>query len=206
MRIGLMGGTFDPIHIGHLLLGETAYEQYHLDKVIYMPAGNPNLKLHREGRATNRQRYDMTALATADNPHFEISDREMKRTGFSYTYLTLEEMKAEHPDDEIFFIIGADSLYSLPDWYLPERVCAACTLLVAVRDHKSDEELAQQIRFITEKYHAQIQLLDSGNIDCSSSMIRDFIETGRSIRYYVPESVISYIDMHKIYRKENSHG
>ncbi len=205
MRVGLMGGTFDPIHIGHLILGETAYEQFHLDKIIYMPAGNPNLKLHREGRATNEQRFEMVRLAIDGNPHFEISDREMKREGYSYTYLTLEEMKAEHPEDEVFFIIGADSLYSLPTWYLPERVCAACTLLVATRDRRSEEELRRQIRFIETSYQAHVELLASGNIDCSSSQIRDALAKGRSIRYYVPEKVISYINEHKIYQ-EATHG
>ncbi len=202
MRVGLMGGTFDPIHIGHLILGETAYEEYHLDKVIYMPAGNPNLKTDRKGRATNEQRYTMTYLAVKGNPHFEISDREMKREGFSYTYLTLEEMKSEHPEDEIFFIIGADSLFSLPKWYLPERVCQNATLLVATRDGKTTRELEDQIRYITDLYGANIKILHSGNIDCSSTMIRDNIKSNKSVKYFIPDEVISYMQKYNIYQEE----
>ena len=122
-----MGGTFDPIHIGHLILGESAWQQLGLDYVIYLPAGNPPHKQHREGRATDRQRMDMVQLATAENPHFIVSDFEMNEDGFTYTYRTLEHMRKEYPGAEIYFIIGADSLFDFDTWREPQKICDNCT-------------------------------------------------------------------------------
>ena len=131
-RIGIMGGTFDPIHMGHLILGEKAYEQLHLDKVLFMPSGNPPHKRNRKGRATDEQRVEMVRRAVFGNPHFELSLIEMHENGYTYTYHTLETLKAQSPDTEYYFIIGADSLYSFDTWMEPERICQACTLVVAV--------------------------------------------------------------------------
>ena len=109
-KIGIMGGTFDPIHMGHLILGEIAYEQFSLDKVLFMPAGNPPHKQKRLGRASEKQRIEMVKLAIADNPHFELSLEEMNLEGYSYTYRTLERLNFKNPDTKYYFIIGADSL------------------------------------------------------------------------------------------------
>ena len=108
-KIGIMGGTFDPIHMGHLILGEQSYEQFQLDKVLFMPSGNPPHKRDRAGRASDNQRVDMVRLAIEDNPHFELSLAEMHETGYTYTYRTLEELKEYNPDTDYYFIIGADS-------------------------------------------------------------------------------------------------
>ena len=115
-KIGIMGGTFDPIHIGHLILGETAYQQFHLDKVLFMPAGNPPHKRERKDRADNAQRTEMVRRAITSNVHFELSLEEMEKKGLSYTYETLEHLKATHPDTDYYFILGADSclLYTSP--------------------------------------------------------------------------------------------
>lgn len=112
-KIGIMGGTFDPIHMGHLILGEQSYEQFQLDKVLFMPSGNPPHKRDRAGRASDNQRVDMVRLAIEDNPHFELSLAEMHETGYTYTYRTLEELKEYNPDTDYYFIIGADSLLLL---------------------------------------------------------------------------------------------
>ena len=135
-----MGGTFDPIHMGHLILGEQSYEQLSLDKVLFMPSGNPPHKRNRAGRASDRQRVDMVRLAISDNPHFELSLAEMHEKGYTYTYRTLEELKEQNPDTDYYFIIGADSLFSFEEWKEPGRICDACTLVVAVRDHASADE------------------------------------------------------------------
>ena len=119
-RIGIMGGTFDPVHIGHLILGEKAYEQFALDQVLFMPAGNPPHKRHREGRASDDQRVEMVRRAIDGNPHFSLSMEEMNAEGYSYTYLTLERLKEQNPDTEYFFIIGADSLDLTVGKNLPE--------------------------------------------------------------------------------------
>lgn len=199
-RIGIMGGTFDPIHIGHLILGETAYHQFQLDKILFMPAGNPPHKQARENRATDRQRVDMVRLAIASNPHFSLSLEEMHREGYTYTYRTLERLKKQNPDTEYYFILGADSLYTFDEWREPGRILGACTILVGTRNHTSDEKLDRAIQHLEEKYQGNIQKLESLNIDISSKMIRSWIEEGRSLAYYVPDQVIDYIEKNKIYK------
>ena len=104
-KIGIMGGTFDPIHIGHLILGEKTYEQLGLDKILFMPAGNPPHKQNRIGRATDAQRVSMVEKAISGNPHFELSLTEMNDKGFTYTYHTLETLKEQNPDTDYYFII-----------------------------------------------------------------------------------------------------
>ena len=199
-RIGIMGGTFDPIHIGHLILGETAYHQFQLDKILFMPAGNPPHKQARENRATDRQRVDMVRLAIASNPHFSLSLEEMHREGYTYTYRTLERLKKQNPDTEYYFILGADSLYTFDEWREPGRILGACTILVGTRNHTSDEKLDRVICRLEEKYQGRIEKLESLNIDISSKMIRSWIEKGRSLAYYVPEQVIAYIQRNNIYK------
>ncbi len=201
-RIGIMGGTFDPIHMGHLILGEQSFEQLHLDKVLFMPSGNPPHKRNRAGRASDGQRVDMVRLAIEDNPHFELSLAEMHETGYTYTYRTLEELKEQNPDTDYYFIIGADSLFTFDEWKKPARICRACTLIVAVRDHASSDELNQEIKRLSAEYEGHFTLLDTMNIDVSSHQIRSWVSEGKSLKYYVPDPVISYMKENGIYRKK----
>ncbi len=201
-RIGIMGGTFDPIHMGHLILGEQSFEQLHLDKVLFMPSGNPPHKRNRAGRASDGQRVDMVRLAIEDNPHFELSLAEMHETGYTYTYRTLEELKEQNPDTDYYFIIGADSLFTFDEWKEPARICRACTLIVAVRDHASSDELNQEIKRLSAEYEGHFTLLDTMNIDVSSHQIRSWVSEGKSLKYYVPDPVISYMKENGIYRKK----
>lgn len=197
-----MGGTFDPIHMGHLILGEQSFEQLHLDKVLFMPSGNPPHKRNRAGRASDGQRVDMVRLAIEDNPHFELSLAEMHETGYTYTYRTLEELKEQNPDTDYYFIIGADSLFTFDEWKEPARICRACTLVVAVRDHASSDELNQEIKRLSAKYEGHFTLLDTMNIDVSSHQIRSWVSEGKSLKYYIPDPVISYMKENGIYRKK----
>nr|WP_295307598.1 nicotinate-nucleotide adenylyltransferase [uncultured Blautia sp.] len=197
-----MGGTFDPIHMGHLILGEQSFEQLHLDKVLFMPSGNPPHKRNRAGRASDGQRVDMVRLAIEDNPHFELSLAEMHETGYTYTYRTLEELKEQNPDTDYYFIIGADSLFTFDEWKKPARICRACTLIVAVRDHASSDELNQEIKRLSAEYEGHFTLLDTMNIDVSSHQIRSWVSEGKSLKYYVPDPVISYMKENGIYRKK----
>ena len=197
-----MGGTFDPIHMGHLILGEQSFEQLHLDKVLFMPSGNPPHKQNRTGRASDGQRVDMVRLAIEDNPHFELSLAEMHETGYTYTYRTLEELKEQNPDTDYYFIIGADSLFTFDEWKEPARICRACTLVVAVRDHASSDELNQEIKRLSAEYEGRFTLLDTMNIDVSSHQIRSWVSEGKSLKYYVPDPVISYMKENGIYRKK----
>ena len=197
-KVGIMGGTFDPIHIGHLILGENAYLQFGLDKVVFMPSGNPPHKKDRDG-GTDLQRMDMVKLAIASNTHFEISDIEMNEDGYTYTYRTLERLVKEHPDTEYYFIIGADSLFYFDSWKNPQRIADACTLVVATRNHTSDEKLDEKIEFVRKLFNAKIEKLDTENIDCSSSQIRSWIKEGHTVKYYVPDTVINYIHTYHVY-------
>ena len=201
IRIGIMGGTFDPIHIGHLILGETAYEQFRLDKILFLPAGNPPHKKNRKGRATDEQRIEMVKRAIQGNGHFELSTIEMNEDGYTYTYRTLELLKSETKDVEYYFIIGADSLFDFETWKEPARICAAANIIVATRNHTEDEKLDREMRRLSEKYRGTFLKLDSLNIDISSRMLRSWIEHNRTVKYYVPDCVMDYIREQKIYQQ-----
>jgi nicotinate-nucleotide adenylyltransferase len=199
-RIGIMGGTFDPIHIGHLILGETAFEQFHLDKVLFMPAGNPPHKKNRDGRASDEERVEMVRRAIHGNDHFELSLIEMNEDGYTYTYRTLERMKQQNEKAEYYFIIGADSLYNFDTWKEPQRICRAARIVVATRDHTEDESLDYEMQRLALKYQGDFLKLDSLNIDISSQMLRSWIREKRTIKYYVPDGVVEFIREHQIYQ------
>lgn len=198
-KVGIMGGTFDPIHIGHLILGENAYQQFGLETVVFMPSGHPPHKTDRVGRATNEERSEMVHLAIKSNPHFSLSYEEMNEEGYSYTYRTLEKLKRDHPDTEYYFIIGADSLLQFGGWMEPQRICDACTLVVATRNNTPNDELDRMIHHVSEKFNADVRKLDTLNIDISSNQIRIWISEERTIRYYVPDKVVDYINRHGVY-------
>lgn len=199
-KIGIMGGTFDPIHIGHLILGEKAYQQFGLEKILFMPSGNPPHKQHREGRATDDQRVEMVRRAIEGNLHFALSLEEMNADGYSYTYRTLERLKCQNPGVEYYFIIGADSLFDFDGWKEPGRICQAAKLLVAGRNHVEKPRLISQMKYLGEKYNGEFFLLDIPNLDISSKMLRKWIAESESILYYVPDSVYTYIKEQKIYK------
>ncbi|HIY01380.1 MAG TPA: nicotinate-nucleotide adenylyltransferase [Candidatus Blautia faecipullorum] len=198
-KIGIMGGTFDPIHVGHLILGEKAHEQLGLDKVWFMPSGNPPHKRNREGRASDEQRVEMVKRAISGNPHFELSLIEMNENGYTYTYRTLETLKQQNPDTDYYFIIGADSLYNFATWKEPARICGACTIVAASRNHIPAHSLDQQMTYLSQQYKGCFIRLDTMNIDVSSQDLRRWLKEGRSLRYYVPDDVIAYIRNNHIY-------
>lgn len=194
-----MGGTFDPIHIGHLILGEKAFEQLELDKVWFMPSGNPPHKQNRRGRASDIQRVEMVKKAISGNPHFELSLMEMNEDGYTYTYRTLETLKEKNPGTDYYFIIGADSLYNFASWKEPERICRACTLIVATRNHTPVHRLDEEMTYLSQQYNGHFLRLDTLNIDISSAQIRNWLRQGSSIKYYVPSEVEEYIRKKQIY-------
>ncbi len=199
-KIGIMGGTFDPIHIGHLILGENAWHQFGLEKVLFMPSANPPHKPNRIGRADIQERVDMVRGAIADNPHFELSLEEAFREDYCYTSETLQEMTVKHPDTEYYFIMGADSLFAFETWHEPQKICQNCVIVAAVRDHVSAEHFKEQIEYLTQKYQVDIRILATPNIDVSSHEIREWIrKANTSLKYYVPDKVISYIKEKNLY-------
>lgn len=198
-RVGLMGGTFDPIHIGHLILAECAYEQFQLEQVLFLPAGNPPHKDKRKVGATDAQRIDMVRLAIEGNPHFKLDPEEMLRQGYTYTKDTLNLLTQQHPDIDYYFIIGADSLMAFDTWYHPEEICRDSILAVAVRDQMSLEKIQAKMHELEERFRARIYLLQTPDVDIASSHLRQMRSQKRSIRYYVTDPVWQYIEEHALY-------
>ncbi len=199
-RIGIMGGTFNPIHLGHLLLAENAYSAFHLDRILFIPSGCSYMK-EQSGILDGDTRLRMTALAIEDNPHFQISDIEVRRPGYTYTSETLEQLGTEHPGAELFFLAGADSLSAMETWKDPQLIFQRATVLAAVRDDCGNSRLSRQAQHLREKYDGRIFLIPSGNVEISSSDIRRRIQEGRSIRYLVPERVREYIEQNGLYQQ-----
>ncbi len=196
-KIGIMGGTFNPIHFGHLLLGETAYEQFSLDEVLFMPTKNPYYK-KLTNSVTEEDRMQMVQLAIRDNSHFTFSGEELDREGTTYTVETLTNLTERNPDCAYYFIMGADSLYHIESWKDTEEVLQMAVILVAGRGDLSSS-LSSQIEYIENKYDASIHFLNSPSLEISSNDIRRRIRAGESIRYLLPREVEEYIYEHKLY-------
>ncbi len=199
-KIGIMGGTFDPIHVGHLVLAETAYEQYGLNQVWFMPSGNPPHKRNRAGRASDEQRVAMVNLAIEGNTHFALSLEDMQPERYSYTYLLLERLIKKNPDTDFYFIIGGDSLFDFDTWREPGKICQMAKLLVGGRNQVAKQQIEEQMQALMQRYGGEILLLDVPNLDISSNMLRQRTLEQKSIRYYVPDSVGSYIREQQLYR------
>ncbi|MDF2588419.1 MAG: nicotinate (nicotinamide) nucleotide adenylyltransferase [Anaerocolumna sp.] len=197
-KIGIMGGTFNPIHIAHLIMAECAYEQLKLDKVLIMPTKKPPHKPNSD-IVNDDHRSNMIHLAIKDNPHFEFSSVELEREGTTYTVDTLEDLTTKFPENEYYFILGADSLFQIEQWYQTDRIMKLAHIVAFGRYHLPEQQLIDQIDHLTSKFRATIHYLSVPNMDVSSNMIRDYIKENKSIRYYVPEPVIEYINDNKLY-------
>ena len=192
MRAGVLGGTFDPIHVGHLILAEQAREQLHLDRIIFIPAGEPWRKAHRDV-TTAAHRLAMTRLAVQDNSHFEVDDCEVTRPGATYTVDTLRELKSRSPaPEELFLILGEDALADLPHWRDPEGIAREARLVVAPREGSRE---AEGLPFDSER----IARIDMPYVAISSTDLRERARAGRSLRYMVPPAVEDYIRRNKLY-------
>ena len=204
MRIGIMGGTFDPIHNGHLAIAKTAYEQFRLDKVWFLPNGNPPHKALTDIGSSIEDRIRMVELAIAGHTGFRLEAYEARRKSISCSYETMGHFTKTYPKDDFFFIVGADSLFTVDKWVHPERLFPTCTILAAFRDEMDTrEEMERQIHYLKERYHAKSELLISPVIKVSSSELRERIKAGKSIRGFVPEKVEEYIKKECLYESEN---
>lgn len=200
MKIGILGGTFDPIHNGHLMLGEEAFRQFKLNEVWFMPNGNPPHKHAQSIRLDTTDRVQMVQLAIADYPMFHLCEYEVKRHEVSYSFETIEYFNELYPTYEFYFIIGADSLFAIESWAHPERLFSACTILASYRDDlDTPAEMNVQIEYLKKKYCANIKLLISPLIDISSSEIRDLTKEGGTIHDMVPKEIEAYIQGHALY-------
>ncbi len=195
MKIGIMGGTFNPVHNAHLLIASFAGEEYGLDKVIFMTGGNTP---HKEtGGASPEDRFNMVKMAVADNEYFEASDFEIKKKDYSYTVKTLEHLKTEYPDAELYFIVGGDSLDYMEKWYECERIFSMCTVLVFER--RGFERTDEKKRSLEAEFSCRIEKINAPIIEISSSMIRERIHMGKSVKYIIPDCVIDYIKENRLY-------
>lgn len=199
MRIGIMGGTFDPIHIGHLLLGEFAFEQFNLDEIWFLPNGNPPHKDTDEMDTVLGHRVAMVKAAIKGAPHFKLSLHEAKK-GVHYTYKTLLEFHELYPGNEFYFILGADSLFSIEDWKFFREIFPNCKILAAMRDDKDVSDMQKQISYLSEKYGADIELLRAPLLEISSTTIRERAAKGLTVHYMVPDMVADYIKSHHLYK------
>jgi len=198
-RIGIMGGTFNPIHMGHLLLAEWAKNEVDLDEIWLIPNRISYKKAEQE-IAPAFDRLRMTELAIKGNNHFKCLDLEIKRGGYSYSYETLEELTQAYPENEFYFILGADCLLALETWKYPQRILGCCKLIAAVRDTASMEEMAEKKNELEQRFGGEILLLPFPRVSLSSTGIRERIRQGKSVRYMVSDSVLAYIEEKGLYR------
>jgi nicotinate-nucleotide adenylyltransferase len=198
MRLGLLGGTFDPIHYGHLLLAERCREECGLDRVWFLPAGQPPHKT-ADGISPGPQRAEMVEFAIAGHPQFQVSRIELTRTGRSFTIDTLRELHAEDPSRELFFLIGADSLADLPDWRDPAGIVDLATIVAVNRGDRPLPDLDGLRRALGSAIADRVRLVTMPGIDLSSTDIRRRFRGGKSIRFMTPRPCEVYIQEHQLY-------
>lgn len=194
-RIGLYGGSFDPIHLGHLLVAEDAYDSFHLDRVDFLPAYHPP---HKNGKENNYQeRLEMLKIAIRDNPHFSIDQREILSKTIRYSVDTVKEWKKEHPSWKLYFIIGEDSLLSIESWHRPWELLSLTSLIVARRSEVAGD-LVEKAESLNQRGF-DVGIIERYTNSISSSDIRKDVCEGRSIRYTVPIEVEKYIYEKRLY-------
>ncbi|PZV08938.1 MAG: nicotinate (nicotinamide) nucleotide adenylyltransferase [Leptolyngbya sp.] len=192
-KIGIFGGTFNPIHWGHLLVAETALDQFELSHVLWVPTFRPS---HKSGELMGfEHRLEMVQGAIAHHPAFSVSDIDRQRQSNSYAVGTLLDLEVLYPKSDWHWIIGLDAFQSLPQWYSSAAVAAQCTWLVAPRNIQDTSTICHQVadHFIKQQISFHWKLLNMPQVGISSSLIRDYWQTGRSLRYLVPDSVRHYL-------------
>ena len=192
MRLGLFGGRFDPLHLGHLLLAETARSRLELDEVWFIPSKAPP---HKATAAPAEVRYEMALLATATNPHFRVSRLELERPGTSYTVDTVETTKEQQPDADLFYLTGADAYKDIATWKRARELVAKVQMVALTRPGSSLDGLEPYF-----KNH--VKRLETPLFEVSSTDIRQCLKTGQSVRYLLPDSVAAYIAKHRLYQTQ----
>ena len=201
-KVGILGGKLNPVHMAHLIIAEIAREEAGLDDILFIPSGCSYLK-DASDILPAKDRIHMTGLAIEDNSHFALSTIEIDRGGNSYTCDTLLELKHRYPDQEYYLIVGADNLFTMEEWKDPEVIFGNAKILAAVRGSKKRADMEEKIAELKEKYHADITLLHVSHVDISSSLIREKIAQGLSIRYMLPEKVREYIIKNHFYENKD---
>ena len=196
-KIGIIGGTFNPIHLAHLYIAYEAKNQLNLDKIIFMPAGSPPHK--RDSNILRASlRYNMVKKAIEDYEEFTVSDYEIRKKGYSYTFETLEYLKND--DNKLYFITGADCLLDIEKWKCPEKIFEVSDLVVFSRGGYKKEELLIQKDKIDKKYNTNVNFLDIIDLEISSSMIRERIKADKRVDFFLPEGVLNFIIDNNLYK------
>ena len=200
MRLGIFGGAFDPVHNGHLLLAEQCCEQCQLDEVWFVPTKIPPHK-DADSLSPDEDRVEMLKLATAGRSEFVVSEIELKREEVSWTVDTLRQLHDERPDDELFLLIGADSLRDFPNWKEPEAIAELASVIAVNRGEASIDELTAGL---SPKLSDSVQLVTMPGISISATDLRQRVSEGKSIRYLVPRSVEEFIQSRALFRSSAS--
>lgn len=200
-KIGIVGGTFNPIHLAHLYIAYEAKSQLNLDKIIFIPAGNPPHKKNKEILEASL-RYDMVCEAIKNYEDFEISKYEVEKEGYSYTFETLKQFKTK--DNELYFITGADCLMDIEKWKNPEDIFNLSKFVVFNRAGYNKKNLRIQKDKIEKKFNTIINFLDIIDLEISSSMIRKRINEGKRVDFFLPNEVLKYIEKNNIYNYCNN--
>ena len=197
-KYGIFGGSFNPIHYGHLMICEYIKEEMGLDKVIFIPTGNPP---HKDLGVSAEDRYEMVRLAISPNPDFEISDIETTRVNLSYTVDTIRELKKIYKEEKLYFLIGLDSLFQLKTWKKIGDLSQEIEFVVALRPgYIYKEEINNEIDFLRENFGTKINLIKTPLYEISSTDLRDRIHEGKSLRYLIPKKVLDYIEESGFYK------
>jgi nicotinate-nucleotide adenylyltransferase len=192
VRIGVFGGTFDPPHIGHLLLAADARDALELDRLVFVPAGTQPFKAHAPPVASGQDRLEMVRLAVADDANYAVDDAEISRAGLSYTVETLEHLSERYKAAKLFLLLGEDALSGFPKWRSPQRIRELASLAVMTRAGAAGEA--------TKEVGEGVVTVSTRRIDVSSTEIRDRLRQGKTIKGFVPEGVERFIDARGLYR------
>lgn len=200
MKIGIMGGTFDPIHNGHLIAAEYARSALSLDKIIFIPSGVHPFKNNKNISESNK-RIDMISLAIKSNKSFKTSPIEINRNGTTYTIDTIRELREEYIDDEIYFIIGSDILFEIEKWKGFPELIHLCKFILLHRPGVEEKKINMKIQELLSSYNIEMEKVQSPLIEISSTEIRHRVRDKLSIKYLVPELVEDYILKNNLYNR-----
>ena len=199
LKLGVLGGTFNPIHVGHLIVAQCVLEELSLDQIVFLPTGNPP---HKSSNIIENglHRINMIKEAIKHNEKFSVCDMEVKRKGITYTYDTLCEMHSKYKDVEINFIVGYDTLLDMKNWHKPHEVVKMAKFIVVNRD-SSNKEIYEYKNSFVKEYGGKILVINIPNIGISSSKIREAIKEGRNPVYMTTEPVYKYIIKNNLYKR-----
>lgn len=199
-KVGIIGGSFDPIHFGHLRIAQIALEEENFKEILFIPSGNPPHKKTKD-LSPAMDRYNMVKLAAKDNQCFKVCDYEVHEAGITYTILTIKELQKQYPKGTVFsFILGADAFMDMDTWRDLEDFLSMVELVILSRSYYKTSKVEEKIKDYSEKYSCNIKTIYAKTLNISATSIRKLVKSGKSIRYLVPHEVDDYINKHGLYK------